>query len=88
MKPGGAGVWSGAPFGWILGTGVSLKCADGSFGKAIVCRNGLGYAGMKGRAVSGVGHEKCVTCVTLRAFSGIFFLVQFSRKTFRKMRYM
>jgi hypothetical protein len=25
-------------------------------------------------AISGVGHEKCVTCVTLRALSGIFFL--------------
>ena len=65
----------GAPFGWIISTKSSQKCADGPFGKAIVCRNGLGYAGMKGGAVSGVGHEKCVTCVTLRAFSGIFFLV-------------
>lgn len=43
----GTGVGSGAPFGWILGTEGSPKCAKGTFGKAIVRRNGLGYAGMK-----------------------------------------
>jgi hypothetical protein len=47
---------------------MRLLCVQG-------LEKGLGYAGMKGRAISGVGHEKCVTCVTLRAFSGIFFLV-------------
>ena len=67
--------WWRAPVGsWILGTEDSLKCTDGTFGMAISGRTGLGYAGIKGRAVLGVGHEKRVTCVTLRVISGIFFL--------------